>query len=423
MKENMSPKDLLIEDFNYNLPDEKIARHPKENRDESKLLVYQNGKIDEDIYLNIDNWLPGNSLIIFNNTKVVEARLLFKKTTGTTIEIFCLEPGDEYADITTAMSQTKKVVWKCLVGNAKKWKEETLVKNITAGNKQISFSAKKIKKEQDYFLIEFFWCDDKISFAEMLHLAGNIPLPPYMHRAAEKDDEERYQTIYAKYDGSVAAPTAGLHFTESVFKKLSAKNIEQCFVTLHVGAGTFKPVKSESIAAHEMHAEFFEVDIDLLEKLSNQSYKNIIAVGTTSLRTLESLYWMGLKIFNKLKKENIDAITNEDISIRQWDVYDLNADILLSDSINALMSWMKAHRLKKLVAKTQIIIAPPYRLKTANILVTNFHQPKSTLLLLVAAVIGDAWKKVYDYALQNNFRFLSYGDGCLFFAEDNQHSS
>jgi S-adenosylmethionine:tRNA ribosyltransferase-isomerase len=420
MKENKHPKKILIRDFNYELPEEKIARHPKENRDESKLLIYQNGNIEEDIYLNIDQWLPENSLIIFNNTKVVEARLLFQKITGTTIEIFCLEPGDEYADITTAMSQVKEIVWKCLVGNAKKWKEESLVKKITAGDKEIILSAKKIKKQADYFLIEFFWGDEKLSFAELLHHAGVIPLPPYMHRAAEKNDAERYQTIYAKYDGSVAAPTAGLHFTDSIFKKLSAKKIEQDFVTLHVGAGTFKPVKSESIEAHEMHAEFFEVDMALLEKLSNQQYKNIIAVGTTSLRTLESLYWMGLKAFQKQKNKKPEDISTEDISIHQWDVYEMDATPDLHEALDALLHWMQSHQLKKLVAKTQIIIAPPYQLKTANILVTNFHQPKSTLLLLVAAAIGDGWKQVYDYALQHQFRFLSYGDGCLFFASGKQ---
>ncbi|MBS1746731.1 MAG: S-adenosylmethionine:tRNA ribosyltransferase-isomerase [Bacteroidetes bacterium] len=412
----MDPKKLLIQDFNYDLPEAKIAKHPKEKRDESKLLIYQNGKIAEDIYLNIDKWLPENSLIIFNNTKVVEARMLFKKATGTTIEIFCLEPGDEYADITTAMLQVKKVQWKCLVGNAKKWKEDILIKNITTRNKQIVLSAKKMHQEQDYFLIEFYWGDDNLSFAEVLHRAGVIPLPPYMHRAAEKNDEERYQTVYARYDGSVAAPTAGLHFTETIFRKLSAKYIGQDFVTLHVGAGTFKPVKSESIESHEMHAEFFEVDITLLKKICNNHYQNIIAVGTTSLRTLESLFWMGLKVYQKMKDIQPADISIEDITIHQWDAYELDATLQLSESLNALISWMNIHQIKKLVAKTQIILAPPYQLKTANILVTNFHQPKSTLLLLVAAVIGNEWKGVYDYALQNNFRFLSYGDGCLFFA-------
>jgi S-adenosylmethionine:tRNA ribosyltransferase-isomerase len=350
--------------------------------------------------------------MVFNNTKVVEARLLFKKASGTTIEIFCLEPANEYADITTAMLQTKKILWKCLVGNAKKWKDELLTKEVEHAEKNIVLTAKKISKQPDAFLIEFFWNDDALSFAEVLHLAGVIPLPPYLHRDAEKEDAVRYQTIYAKNDGSVAAPTAGLHFTDFVLEKLSNKKIEKDFVTLHVGAGTFKPVKTETIEQHEMHAEFFEVNIELIEKMAT-SGKNIIAVGTTSLRTLESLYWMGLKkIQNSKIKNQIQSI--EDIIIQQWDAYELDADnISAQQSLNALLYWMKENNQTKLITKTQILIAPPYKLKVADALITNFHQPKSTLLLLVAAIVGDKWKNIYDYALQNNFRFLSYGDACL----------
>src|SRR6476659_6044435 len=304
----MSPKHLRIENFDYNLPDENIAKHPLERRDESKLLVYNNGDIDETIYLNITAYLPGNSFIIFNNTKVVEARLLFKKSTGTTIEIFCLEPADNYPDITTAMLQHKKVLWKCLVGNAKKWKDETLVKIIEHEKRKVEFSAKKISRQGENFIIEFLWNDAVLSFAEVLHLAGVIPLPPYMHRDADEEDKTRYQTMYAKYDGSVAAPTAGLHFTDNVFKSLSAKNITRDFVTLHVGAGTFKPVKTTTIEAHEMHAEFFEVNVELIQKLINNLNGNIIAVGTTSLRTIESLYWMGVKRIQNLKFKNQNEI-------------------------------------------------------------------------------------------------------------------
>jgi S-adenosylmethionine:tRNA ribosyltransferase-isomerase len=414
---NNSPKNLEIKDFDYDLPDEKIAKHPLQERDKSKLLIYNKGIIQEDIFSNIADHLPKDSLIIFNNTKVVEARLLFKKTSGTTIEIFCLEPADVYADITTAMLQHKKVLWNCLVGNAKKWRDEILVKAIVLNNRTIELSAKKINRQNENFKIEFFWNDDTLSFAEILHLAGVIPLPPYLHRDAEKDDAERYQTVYAKYDGSVAAPTAGLHFTDEVFKKLAAKNIERDFVTLHVGAGTFKPVKTETIEAHQMHSEFFEVEATLIEKIIQQSNKSIIAVGTTTLRTLESLYWMGIKIRETPNVKREREITVEDISIHQWDAYDLNAtNISVKDSLQALLRWMKENNLNKLIAKTQIIIAPPYKLKVANALITNFHQPKSTLLLLVAAIIGNDWKKVYDYALQHNFRFLSYGDSNLFFA-------
>ncbi len=412
----MFVKQLAIKDFTYNLPDEKIAKHPLQKRDESKLLVFDKGTIKEDNFFNLDQYISKNSLVIFNNTKVVEARLLFKKSTGTTIEIFCLEPADEYADITTAMLQHKKVLWKCLVGNAKKWKDEVLVKTIWFNKKAIEFSAKKISRHDENFIVEFFWDNVELSFAEVLHLAGVIPLPPYLHRNAEQDDTVRYQTIYAQHNGSVAAPTAGLHFTDEVFKKLSAKNITKNFVTLHVGAGTFKPVQTETIETHEMHAEFFEVSIELIEKILNALHQKIIAVGTTSLRTLESLYWMGIKAGQQSTVNNQQLVV-EDLYIKQWDVYEMNDEnISAHDALTSLLKWMKKNNLLKLVTKTQILIAPPYRLKIVNALVTNFHQPKSTLLLVVAAVIGDDWKKVYEYALQNNFRFLSYGDGCLLFA-------
>jgi S-adenosylmethionine:tRNA ribosyltransferase-isomerase len=408
----MHPKNLRIEDFNYSLPDEKIAKHPLQKRDESKLLIWKNENIEEDNFYNLHKHLPENSLMVFNNTKVVEARLLFKKASGTTIEIFCLEPANRYADITTAMLQTKKVLWKCFVGNAKKWKDELLKKEIHHAGKSIVLTAKKISRQPDNFIIEFFWNDDTLSFAEVLHLAGVIPLPPYLHRAAEKEDAVRYQTIYAKNDGSVAAPTAGLHFTDFVLEKLSNKKIEKDFVTLHVGAGTFKPVKTETIEQHEMHAEFFEVNIELIEKMAT-SNKKVIVVGTTSLRTLESLYWMGVKVSQQLTVNGQQKISIEEISINQWDAYELRDDISLKKSLEALLNWMKENNQTKLIAKTHILIAPPYKLKVADALITNFHQPKSTLLLLVAAIVGDKWKSIYDYALQNNFRFLSYGDACL----------
>lgn len=414
---NSSPKQLQIKDFDYNLPDEKIAKHPLAERDASKLLIYKHGEIKTDDFIHLAGYLPENALIIFNNTKVVEARLLFKKPSGTTIEIFCLEPAGDYADITTAMLQHEHVLWKCLAGNAKKWKDEILVKQLLHNGKEIELSAKKLSRQAENFIIEFSWNDEQLSFAEVLHIAGVIPLPPYMHRDAEEDDKKRYQTVYAKYDGSVAAPTAGLHFTDNVFEKLSAKKIERDFVTLHVGAGTFKPVKTETIEAHEMHSEFFEVSIELIKKLMAKSSNKIIAVGTTSLRTLESLYWMGVKIRQRSAVNGQQNIPIDDITIHQWDVYELDAEnIPVEDALRALVEWMAVHKLDKLIAKTQIIIAPPYKLKVADILITNFHQPKSTLLLLVAAVIGNDWKKVYDYALNNNFRFLSYGDSCLFFA-------
>lgn len=404
----MDPKKLQIKDFTYELPENKIAKYPLPKRDESKLLIYKDGTIEENIYANTDAYIPANSLLIFNNTKVVEARLIFQKSTGSIIELFCLEPADVYADITTAMLQKEKVLWKCLVGAAKKWKEDLLVKKIERDQKELLLTAKKIEKLDDHFIIELSWDDELLSFAEVLHYAGAIPLPPYLNRSAEEADKERYQTIYATFEGSVAAPTAGLHFTENIFQKLKAKDIDHDFVTLHVGAGTFKPVKAEKIENHEMHSEFIEVKREVIEHLLNKSTDNIIAVGTTSLRTIESLYWFGIKI---LLQPEIDLY---DLQLQQWEAYELSKhEISVQQSLQTLSGWMKRNKIEKLITKTQIIIAPGYKLKIAKALITNFHQPQSTLLLLIAAIIGNEWKRVYDYALKNDFRFLSYGDGCL----------
>ena len=404
----MHPEKIFIKDFTYELPEERIAKYPLLNRDESKLLSYKKGKIEEDNYYNLDQYISSDSLLVFNNTKVIEARLIFQKLTGSVIELFCLEPADEYPDITTAMMQKEKVLWKCLIGGAKKWKDEPLVKTINHDSKEIKLSAKKIKKLTDDFLIELSWNEVSLSFAEILHYAGAVPLPPYLHREAEETDKERYQTIYAKYEGSVAAPTAGLHFTERLFQKLEKKNIQRSFVTLHVGAGTFKPVKTETIAAHEMHAEFFEVRKDFIQHLLQHSDKNIIAVGTTSLRTIESLYWLGVKTILH------PIIDQRNLQLQQWEVYDIDASNITTErALLSLLKWMEKNQTEMLVTKTQIIIVPGYELKVANALITNFHQPQSTLLLLVASIIGDDWKKIYNYALENNFRFLSYGDGCL----------
>ena len=405
----MHPENLSIKDFTYNLPEEKIARYPLKERDESKLLIVKDDKISEDIYKHIYKHIPEKSLLIFNNTRVVEARILFQKITGGCIELFCLEPDESYPDITSALMQRNKVAWKCLVGGAKKWKAgATLTKLIKANEEEIILAVAQIEKYNDYFLIEFSWNADNACFADILHLAGTTPLPPYLNRHAEEADKKTYQTVYAKKDGSVAAPTAGLHFTERVFGKLKEKNIQHDFVTLHVGAGTFKPVKSETMQQHEMHAEFIEVTRELIEKIAQNLSSGIIAVGTTSLRTIESLYWMGVKI--KLN----ESISKEALYITQWEPYQLNNDSTnAKDSLELLLGWMKKNHLQKLVTKTQIIIAPGYDLKIAKALITNFHQPQSTLLLLVAAILGDEWKKVYNYALQHEYRFLSYGDGCL----------
>ena len=404
----MHPKDLQIKDFSYHLPEDRIAKYPLANRAESKLLIYKDKQISKSTYRQIATEIPENSLLVFNNTKVIEARILFQKESGAIIEIFCLEPDDQYPDITTAMLQKGKVFWKCLVGGAKKWKEKQILKHIQIAGNTIVLRAERKEQIADYNLIEFNWDDISISFAEILHAAGLIPLPPYLNRKAETSDADRYQTIYAKYDGSVAAPTAGLHFTEAVFEKLGKKNIETAYLTLHVGAGTFKPVKAEKMDEHEMHAEFIEVSVPLIEKIIAKLNAPIIPVGTTSMRTIESLYWLGIKVILN------PAIILSELFVNQWAPYEIDAtDISASTALNALIIWMQKNEIEILITKTQIIIAPGYEFKIANALITNFHQPQSTLLLLVSALIGDDWKKVYAYAIENDFRFLSYGDGCL----------
>ncbi len=411
----MHPKNLSILDYTYELPADKIASFPLANRDESKLLVYQNKQINENVYQNLTAYLPQHTLLIFNNTKVIEARLLFEKATGGTIEIFCLEPHEQYADITTAMLQTKKVWWKCLVGGAKKWKEKKLIKKITATSYTIELSATIIEKKTDYFIIELEWNNATLSFAEILHEAGIIPLPPYLNRKAEESDKTTYQTVYAKHDGSVAAPTAGLHFTENLLTKLEEKNIHKAYVTLHVGAGTFKPVKASTMSDHEMHSEFIDVDIHTIEALMNTD-ERIVAVGTTSLRTIESLYWMGVKIKKEIENNNISLLPKDAsaFAVQQWDPYEIEGLALTKkEALDYLLKWMQANKKESLITKTQIIIAPGYSFKVADGLITNFHQPQSTLLLLVAAIVGEEWRTIYNYALNHQFRFLSYGDGSL----------
>jgi S-adenosylmethionine:tRNA ribosyltransferase-isomerase len=381
------PSLLHISDFTYELPDQKIARYPLEQRDQSKLLVWGSGPIRENTYANIADEIPAESLLVFNNTKVVEARLLFQKPTGGLIELFCLEPADQYEDITTAMLQKGSVQWKCLVGGAKKWKEGSVQLSVAAPSGSgaasgvgLRIEAIKLAALPDCFLIEFRWEPAELSFAEVLHLAGDIPLPPYLNRATEEADKERYQTIYAKHDGSVAAPTAGLHFTESVFSKLSEKNILKAYVTLHVGAGTFKPVKAEQMKDHEMHAEFIDVTLETIEQLLSHVEKGIIAVGTTSLRTLESLYWIGLKT---IRNPHIAAA---DLHVTQWEPYAAageiaenksaqknipkeytsSGDIVLpsaTESLKSLLQWMQKNNASRIITKTQIIIAPAIPLK------------------------------------------------------------
>ncbi|OJW77675.1 MAG: S-adenosylmethionine tRNA ribosyltransferase [Bacteroidetes bacterium 46-16] len=399
----MHPKELHIADYTYDLPDEKVAKYPLAVRDASKLLIYSNGRIQEDNYRNIAAHIPHNSLVVYNQTKVVHARLLFQKATGGQIEVFCLEPGDEYADIQTAMLQKDSVRWKCMIGGASKWKHGMVLQLECPPH--FTLSAEIVDRQSGSFTVQLSWDKEGVSFAEVLHHAGKVPLPPYLHREAEASDEERYQTIFAKEEGSVAAPTAGLHFTEHVVKSLDEKGIDKAMISLHVGAGTFKPVQSDTMLEHEMHAEWIEVDMATIEKLITEH--NVIAVGTTSMRTLESLYWIGNKLFRG------QQVHFAGIAVQQWDPYETEARASAFEALKSIQLYMQNNKLERIITRTRILIAPGYRFRIVSGLVTNFHQPQSTLLLLIAAFIGDDWRRVYEHALNNDFRFLSYGDGCL----------
>ncbi len=404
----MHPAQLSIQDYNYHLPTERIAAYPLPSRDDSKLLIYKDHQISHDHYRNIAQHLPADAYLVFNNTRVVAARLLFQKPTGGMIEIFCLEPDERYPDITTAMAQTGNINWQCLVGGASKWKHgQVLEKKIIQPETIITLYARYQEKTSDAFNISFSWSPASLSFAEVLNAAGSVPLPPYIKRPAMETDKETYQTIYAEQEGSVAAPTAGLHFTKNIFTSLEKKNIQWDFVTLHVGAGTFKPVKSAVMKDHEMHAEFLDVSLEVIKRILSNLENNVIAVGTTSLRTIESLYWLGLKL-----KE---APAEEIPFLEQWEPYERNVppDFSAEEALTSLVEWMSQKKLSRIRTKTRLMIAPGYLPRIAKGLITNFHQPSSTLLLLVAALIGNDWRKVYDYALENDFRFLSYGDGSL----------
>ena len=412
------PRDLKIEDFTYTLPDHKIAPFPLAERDQSRLLVYRKGEITEDIYKEIAGYLSEKALLIFNDTRVIQARLLFNKPSGGLIEIFALEPDTRYRDITTAMLRQGSVVWKCLVGGAAKWKPGLVLQKPL---KEGLLEARLTRRNQEDFTVTFSWQPAALNFADVLHQAGSIPIPPYLKRKADEADTDRYQTIYAKEEGSVAAPTAGLHFTEAIFQSFAEKNIEHDFVTLHVGAGTFMPVKSPSMAGHAMHEEFMDISARLIGKILAHPAP-LVCVGTTSLRTIESIYWMGVKCIAN------PSIPYDELALKQWEVYDtLNnknkKQATPADALQALLHWMERHTPDRLVIKTQLLIAPGYTFRLCAGLITNFHQPQSTLLLLVAALIGDDWKKVYTYALENNFRFLSYGDGCLLLPKLITHNS
>lgn len=398
-------QEINIEDFDYDLPNEKIANFPLAERDASKLLVYQNDIIKEDVYKNIASYIPTKSLFVFNNTKVIHARLLFTKESGSVIEIFVLEPYQQ--DMATAMLVQQQIKVKCFVGGASKWKQDVVLqKELIIGNTKVQLKAYLLEKEIDNYVVMLEWGTSHV-FLEIIDAAGNVPLPPYIKRASEEVDEKRYQTIYAKHEGSVAAPTAGLHFTEAIFKGLLEREIEKEYVTLHVGAGTFKPVNSQKMKDHYMHHEYIDVSMVFINKLIQHQHL-VVAVGTTSVRTLESLYWLGVKAYTN------QTITVEQMRIEQWDAYQL-PKMEPKIALDALSNWMKVNNLQSIVTTTQLMIAPGYTYQITNAIVTNFHQPKSTLLLLVAAATSGKWREIYQYALENDFRFLSYGDGSLLF--------
>lgn len=409
----MHPETLRIEDYTYNLPDDRIARYPLQERDASQLLVYNGGNITTNSFTSLPGLLPENTMLVYNQTKVVNARLLFKKPSGGVIEVFCLEPHKQYPDITSAMMQQGKVWWHCLVGGASKWKPGMILE-LQAAEAGFTLSACIVERTATDFIIELSWDKQGLTFSEVLKETGSIPLPPYLNRSAETSDNTRYQTLFAKTEGSVAAPTASLHFTPAVLDALTAKGISSTLLTLHVGAGTFKPVKSETIGGHTMHEEWLEVTEDSLAALIDHYPDGpIVAVGTTALRTLESLYWMGLKVMSNR------SLTMQELAVKQWEPYEQTADTSTRDALLALRAWMHANTLTTIVTKTQILIAPGYTFRVISGLVTNFHQPQSTLLLLVAALVGADWKHIYEFALTNNYRFLSYGDSSLLWAGSN----
>ena len=401
------PKDIRINDYTYALPEKRVAKYPLEHRDDSKLLIYKEGNIAESKYKNIADHVPNGSFLVFNRTKVVNARLLFHKPTGGVIEVFCLEPHEQYGDMQQAMLQTEKVWWKCMIGGASKWKHG-MVLSESFSDPAFTLAAAIVERETGSFTVELSWDNESLTFADVMQAAGKVPLPPYLRREAQDEDRERYQTIYAQEEGSVAAPTAGLHFTDAVMESLDKRGVKKGFVTLHVGAGTFKPVKSETMEEHDMHAEWVDVTVETIQNILDNLRGGVIAVGTTSARTIESLYWIGAKILLHELPEF------SSVAVKQWEPYELNVQAIdAAHALQALVDWMLQNHQSRLVTKTQIIIAPGYSFKIVRALITNFHQPQSTLLLLVAALVGEDWRKIYEYAMSNDFRFLSYGDGSL----------
>lgn len=394
----MTVKQINISNYNYELPDEKIAKFPLEKRDSSKLLTYISGNVSTNVFSSLPDILPANSCLVFNNTRVIQARLEFFKSTGSRIEIFCLEP-QEPSSYELSLSSTQSCVWKCMIGNLKKWKGEVLKKEVGADN--LVLEAERLETNGNTSYIKFAW-NNGVSFAEVLDLLGELPIPPYLNRKTQESDKTTYQTVYSKVKGSVAAPTAGLHFTPEVISALHDKGIKTMELTLHVGAGTFQPVKAEEIGGHAMHAEKVEVSKEFIKNLI-ENLGNVVAVGTTSVRTLESLYYLGVQFHNG----------DTSLLVNQWEPYESEKVLSARESLEAILNYMEKTQSNILYATTQIMIVPGYKFNIVNVLITNFHQPKSTLLLLLAAFVGEKWRELYEYALNNDYRFLSYGDSSV----------
>lgn len=404
-----TPQQIQINEYTYALPDERIAKYPLAERDASKLLIYRGGQIRETLFRSLPDCLPDGALLVFNNTRVIRARLLFRKDTGAMIEIFCLEPALP-SDYEQSFAQTDHCTWHCLVGNSKRWKSGQLHTTVTVGSEPVTLSAERISVAGEAGdLVDFHWDNPCCTFSDVLEAVGVLPIPPYLHRETEAQDLQTYQTVYSKVKGSVAAPTAGLHFTPAVLAELDARGIEREEVTLHVGAGTFRPVKSDTIGGHAMHTEHFAVTRRTVDRLLAKP-EHVIAVGTTSVRTLESLYYIGCA----LARGGADESADEAFTVGQWVPYDADAPTLpAEEALCAILSYLDGRGMDRLWAATQIIIAPGYQFKIVRGMVTNFHQPQSTLLLLVSAFVGEDWRTIYDYALAHDFRFLSYGDSSL----------
>jgi len=404
-------KEISINQYDYDLPEHRIARYPLEQRDASKLLLHTEDRFSQTVFSKLGDYLPANAMLVLNETKVVQARLKFQTENGASVELFVLEPTMEGMDFQVAFGQKSPVVWNCMVGNSKRWKKGLLFKNLLIRDQNIELSVERIEKEEGYSVIRFSWSEHQFSFAEILDVAGETPLPPYLNRKAEPEDKTRYQTVFARQEGSVAAPTASLHFTNALLNDLKQQGITFEKLILHVGAGTFKPVSTEQIGEHEMHAEQIQVSRGFLQNLLKKNNRPVIPVGTTAMRTLESLYWFGVMLHET-------DFSQRNMHLGQWFPYQHHSEKLsVEESLGFLIKYLDQHDLESFKATTALMIAPGYDMKIVDGLITNFHQPKSTLLLLVAALIGNRWKQAYDYALKNDFRFLSYGDACLFFKQ------